>query len=321
MNPPVLCLAGPTASGKSAGVLALARRWPVEIINVDSATIYRQMDIGTAKPTLQERAETPQHLLDIRDPSESYSAAQFLRDTHALITQIRERGRIPVLAGGTMMYFNTLRQGLNALPEADADVRARIYLMAREHGWPHVHAELARLDPDTAARLSPNDKQRIQRMLEVCLITGRPYSSLIEQEGEKEGDHRFHIVSLEPSDRLALHQRIAQRFDQMLEKGFVKEVQALRDRGDLHEDLPSIRCVGYRQIWEHLAGDTTLDQAREKGIAATRQLAKRQLTWLRSMQDREVIDCLDTEIVAKIIDAAAPLMKASAPVASDVASK
>ena len=321
MTPPVFCLAGPTASGKSAGVLALARRWPVEIINVDSATIYRQMDIGTAKPTLQERAETPQHLLDIRDPSESYSAAQFLRDTHALITQIRERGRIPVLAGGTMMYFNTLRQGLNALPEADADVRARIDEMAREHGWPHVHAELARLDPDTAARLSPNDKQRIQRMLEVCLITGRPYSSLIEQEGEKEGDHRFHIVSLEPSDRLALHQRIAQRFDQMLEKGFVQEVQALRDRGDLHEDLPSIRCVGYRQIWEHLAGDTTLDEAREKGIAATRQLAKRQLTWLRSMQDREVIDCLADDVVSRIIDAAAPIMKASVADSSGVASQ
>ncbi len=321
MTPPVFCLAGPTASGKSAGVLALARRWPVEIINVDSATINRQMDIGTAKPTLQERAETPQHLLDIRDPSESYSAAQFLRDTHALITQIRERGRIPVLAGGTMMYFNTLRQGLNALPEADADVRARIDEMAREHGWPHVHAELARLDPDTAARLSPNDKQRIQRMLEVCLITGRPYSSLIEQEGEKEGDHRFHIVSLEPSDRLALHQRIAQRFDQMLEKGFVQEVQALRDRGDLHEDLPSIRCVGYRQIWEHLAGDTTLDEAREKGIAATRQLAKRQLTWLRSMQDREVIDCLADDVVSRIIDAAAPIMKASVADSSGVASQ
>lgn len=321
MTPPVFCLAGPTASGKSAGVLALARRWPVEIINVDSATIYRQMDIGTAKPTLQERAETPQHLLDIRDPSESYSAAQFLRDTHALITQIRERGRIPVLAGGTMMYFNTLRQGLNALPEADADVRARIDEMAREHGWPHVHAELARLDPDTAARLSPNDKQRIQRMLEVCLITGRPYSSLIEQEGEKEVDHRFHIVSLEPSDRLALHQRIAQRFDQMLEKGFVEEVQALRDRGDLHEDLPSIRCVGYRQIWEHLAGDTTLDEAREKGIAATRQLAKRQLTWLRSMQDREVIDCLADDVVSRIIDAAAPIMKASVTDSSGVASQ
>ncbi len=309
MTQAILCLAGPTASGKSAGVLALARRWPIEIINVDSATIYRGMDIGTAKPTPEERAETPQHLLDIRDPAETYSAAQFLLDSHSLITQIRERGHIPVLAGGTMMYFNALRQGLNCLPPADPDIRARIDEMARQHGWPHVHEELGRLDPVTAARLSPNDRQRIQRMLEVCLISGQPYSTLIEQEGVREGSHHFHIVSLEPSDRLVLHERIAQRFDLMLERGFVDEVRQLRDRDDLHEDLPSIRCVGYRQLWEHLAGQTTLTEARDKGIAATRQLAKRQLTWLRSMPDRQVVDCLDSNVTASVIDAVAPLMK------------
>lgn len=304
----VFCLAGPTASGKSASVLALAQRWPIEIINVDSATIYTSMDIGTAKPTPAEQAQPPQHLLDIRDPTESYSAAQFVLDTQQLIEQIRARGRIPVLAGGTMMYFNALREGLHTLPQADPQIRAQIDTMAQQHGWPFVHDTLKRLDPVTAARLSPNDRQRIQRMLEVCLITGQPYSSLIEQPGERVGTNTFQIVSLEPSERAQLHERIAQRFDQMLEKGFVQEVQRLRARGDLNEDLPSIRCVGYRQLWQHLAGQDTLEQAREKGIAATRQLAKRQLTWLRSMPDRQVIDCLAADVAARVIDAAAPFM-------------
>ncbi len=308
MTQAVFCLAGPTASGKSASVLALAQRWPIEIINVDSATIYIGMDIGTAKPTPAEQAQTPQHLLDIRDPTEAYSAAQFVQDTHELIEQIRARGRIPVLAGGTMMYFNALRQGLHALPQADPQIRAQIDAIAQQHGWPFVHETLKRLDPATAERLSPNDRQRIQRMLEVCLITGQPYSSLIEQPGQRAGTDTFQIVSLEPSDRTQLHERIAQRFDQMLEEGFVQEVQQLRERGDLNEDLPSIRCVGYRQLWQHLAGQDTLEQAREKGIAATRQLAKRQLTWLRSMPDRQTIDCLGTGIAAQVIDAAAPFM-------------
>lgn len=305
MTQAVFCLAGPTASGKSASVLALAQRWPIEIINVDSATIYTGMDIGTAKPTPAERAQTPQHLLDIRDPTESYSAAQFVQDTQQLIDQICARGRIPVLAGGTMMYFNALRQGLHALPQADPQIRAQIDTMAQQHGWPFVHETLKRLDPVTAQRLSPNDRQRIQRMLEVCLITGQPYSSLIEQPGERTGTDTFHIVSLEPSERAQLHERIAQRFDQMLEKGFVQEVQQLWARGDLNEELPSIRCVGYRQLWQHLAGQDTLEQAREKGIAATRQLAKRQLTWLRSMPDRQVIDCLAADVAAQVIDVAA----------------
>jgi len=305
---PVFCLAGPTASGKSASVLALAQRWPIEIINVDSATIYIGMDIGTAKPTPQEQATTPQHLLDIRDPTESYSAAQFVQDTQGLIEAIRARHRIPVLAGGTMMYFNALRQGLHALPQADPAIRAEIDQMAQQHGWPYVHAQLQRHDPVTAARLAPNDRQRIQRMLEVCLITGQPYSSLIAAEGERAGNDTYHMVSLEPSERLQLHDRIALRFDQMLDLGLVNEVQQLWNRGDLHENLPSIRCVGYRQIWQHLAGEDSLEQAREKAIAATRQLAKRQLTWLRSMPDRQVIDCLQADVASQVIDAAARIM-------------
>jgi tRNA dimethylallyltransferase len=305
---PIFCLAGPTASGKSASVLALARRWPIEVINVDSATIYIGMDIGTAKPTPQEQAATPQHLLDILDPAASYSAAQFVQDTQLLIDQIRARGRIPVLAGGTMMYFNALRQGLNALPQADPDIRANIEQMAKQHGWPYVHALLNRHDPVTASRLAPNDRQRIQRMLEVCLITGQPYSSLIEAEGERAGTDTFHMVSLEPSERLQLHDRIALRFDQMLDKGLVGEVEKLWRRGDLHENLPAIRCVGYRQIWQHLAGQDNLERAREKAIAATRQLAKRQLTWLRSMPDRQVIDCLQTDVASRVIDAATIVM-------------
>ncbi|PJX26024.1 tRNA (adenosine(37)-N6)-dimethylallyltransferase MiaA [Advenella sp. S44] len=313
MTRSVFCLAGPTASGKSAGVLALAQRWPIEIINVDSATIYTGMDIGTAKPTPQERTRTPQHLLDIRDPAESYSAAQFVQDTHCLIGQIRARGRIPVLAGGTMMYFQALRQGLNALPQADPAIRAQIEEMARQHGWAYVHDQLNHYDPVTAARLSPNDRQRIQRMLEVCLITGQPYSSLIQEQSPRQGTDTFHIVSLEPSVRLQLHERIALRFDQMLEQGLVGEVEQLRNRGDLTEALPSIRCVGYRQIWQHLAGQDTLEGAREKAIASTRQLAKRQLTWLRSMPERQIIDSLQADVHARVIDAAAAILSQDTP--------
>lgn len=308
MNTPIICLAGPTASGKSASVLALARRWPIEIINVDSATIYVGMDIGTAKPTRQEQARTPQHLLDIRDPAQSYSAAQFVQDARRLIDAIRQRDHTPVLAGGTMMYYHALRQGLNDLPEADSGIRAQIDTMAAQHGWPHVHAYLAKLDPATAARLSPNDRQRIQRMLEVCLITGLPYSELIRRPSQTQHTDRFAMLSLEPSERLRLHGRIAQRFDQMLENGFVDEVRRLKQREDLHEDLPSIRCVGYRQLWHYLDGRDNLPQAREKGIAATRQLAKRQLTWLRGMSDRQVIDCLADDVAACVVDAAAPFM-------------
>ncbi len=308
--PPVICLAGPTAAGKSAACLALARRWPLEIVNVDSATIYRGMDIGTAKPNAQERARVPQHLLDIRDPAESYSAAQFRDDALRLIDEIRARGRVPLLAGGTMLYYKALRDGLDDLPQADPALRAELEARAAERGWPALHAELAQRDPVTAARLSPNDSQRIQRALEICILSGKPMSALLgARNTAAPGPHRYVTVSLEPADRLALHARIAQRFDAMLAAGFLDEVRALRSRGDLHPGLPSIRCVGYRQLWAHLDGDTTLEQAREQGIAATRQLAKRQITWLRAQPDRVRIDCMADTATDQVVDAAADLLR------------
>ncbi|WP_033365338.1 tRNA (adenosine(37)-N6)-dimethylallyltransferase MiaA [Bordetella sp. FB-8] len=306
---PVICLAGPTAAGKSAACLALAQRWPLEIINVDSATIYRGMDVGTAKPNAQERALVPQHLLDIRDPAESYSAAQFREDALRLIEEIRARARVPLLAGGTMLYYKVLRDGLDDLPQADPALRAELEAHAGEQGWPALHAQLAQRDPATAARLSPNDSQRIQRALEICILSGKPMSELLSGIGRNEDAGRYITVSLEPADRLALHARIAQRFDAMLAAGFLDEVRALRARGDLHPGLPSIRCVGYRQLWTHLDGETTLDQAREQGIAATRQLAKRQITWLRAQPDRMHIDCMAGDAVDQVVDTVAELLR------------
>jgi len=304
----VICLAGPTAAGKSAACLALAQRWPLEIVNVDSATIYRGMDVGTAKPNAEERARVPQHLLDIRDPAESYSAAQFREDALRLIQEIRGRGRMPLLAGGTMLYYKVLRDGLDDLPQADPALRAGLEARAAEHGWPALHAELAQRDPATAARLSPNDSQRVQRALEICILSGRPMSELLGGAGRNDDARRYVTVSLEPTDRLALHARIAQRFDAMLAAGFLDEVRALRSRGDLQPGLPSIRCVGYRQLWAHLDGETTLAEAREQGIAATRQLAKRQITWLRAQPDRVQIDCMAGDAVDRAVDAVAGLL-------------
>lgn len=304
----MICLAGPTAAGKSAACLALAQRWPLEIVNVDSATIYRGMDVGTAKPNAEERARVPQHLLDIRDPAESYSAAQFREDALRLIQEIRGRGRMPLLAGGTMLYYKVLRDGLDDLPQADPALRARLEARAAEHGWPALHAELAQRDPATAARLSPNDSQRVQRALEICILSGRPMSELLGSAGRNDNARRYVTVSLEPTDRLALHARIAQRFDAMLAAGFLDEVRALRSRGDLQPGLPSIRCVGYRQLWAHLDGETTLAEAREQGIAATRQLAKRQITWLRAQPDRVQIDCMAGDAVDRAVDAVAGLL-------------
>jgi len=305
--PPVICLAGPTAAGKSASTLALAERWPMEIINVDSATIYRGMDIGTAKPSPEEQARVPQHLLDILDPAQSYSAAEFRADALRLIEEIRARGRIPLLAGGTMMYYKALRDGLDDLPQADPALRAEIEARAAIHGWPALHAELALLDPVTAARLAPNDSQRIQRALEICQLTGQPMSALLRRGEQKPDDDANHYltISLEPSDRAALHARIEQRFDAMLAKGLLDEVRTLRARPDLHPGLPSVRCVGYRQMWAHLDGEVDLATAREQGIAATRQLAKRQITWLRAQPDRVIVDCLASDAVAQTIDAVA----------------
>lgn len=312
--PLVICLAGPTAAGKSASTLALAERWPLEIVNVDSATIYRGMDIGTAKPSAAEQALVPQHLLDILDPAQSYSAAEFRADALRLIDEITARGRIPLLAGGTMMYYKALRDGLDDLPQADPALRAELEARAARDGWPALHAELARLDPVTAARLAPNDSQRIQRALEICQLSGQPMSALLgrQRAAAGEADNRYLTISLEPSERAALHARIEQRFDAMLANGLLDEVRGLHARADLHPSLPSVRCVGYRQMWAHLDGEISLEDAREQGIAATRQLAKRQITWLRAQPERVIVDCLAADAVAQTIDAVATAL-ADAP--------
>ena len=300
-------LAGPTASGKSALALALAAHWAklgqrCEIISVDSALVYRGMDIGTAKPSATELASVPHHLIDIRDPAQAYSAAEFVTDAHALIAAIRARGAIPLLVGGTMLYFKALIDGIDALPPADAALRATLDARAREQGWPAMHAELARVDPVTAARLAPNDSQRIQRALEVFLQSGKPLSAHFTTRSQAQTERPAHrLIALEPLDRAWLHARITQRFDQMLDQGFLDEVRALRARGDLHPDLPSMRCVGYRQAWELLDGRVTLTQMREMSLAATRQLAKRQLTWLRSMPQRLSIACESANLLEQAL--------------------
>lgn len=283
-----VCIAGPTGCGKTAAALAIAELLPVEIISVDSALVYRGMDIGTAKPSAAEQAAVPHHLIDILEPTGSYSAAEFVRDAKRLAAEISARGRLPLLVGGTMLYFKALFDGLSALPQADAELRAQIDAEALERGWPALHAELASLDPVTAARLAPGDSQRIQRALEVIRLTGRPLSELHAASRDEGVD--WPLFSLEPQDRGWLHERLAQRFDAMLDAGLVDEVRGLRARGDLSLQLPSMRCVGYRQVWEALDRDDFSD-LRERGIAATRQLAKRQVTWLRSMPARRVIAC------------------------------
>lgn len=293
-------LAGPTASGKSALALALAARLPLEIVSVDSALVYRGMDIGTAKPTPTERAAVAHHLIDILDPTEAYSAARFAADATALAAAIRARGRLPLLVGGTMLYVKALREGLHALPPADAAVRAALDAEAAERGWPALHAELARVDPATAARLPPLDAQRIQRALEVWRVSGRPLSAWHAQArpAAADADAAWPVVSLEPRQRAWLHERIAQRLAQMFEAGFVDEVRALRARGDLHPGLPAMRCVGYRQLWQGLdeaafdpPGGPAAASVQQAAVAATRQLAKRQLTWLRSISSRQVFAC------------------------------
>ncbi len=303
-----IALAGPTASGKTAAALAIAARWPVEIISVDSALVYRGMDIGTAKPSAAERAAVPHHLIDIRDPAQAYSAADFVRDATRLVSEIAARGRTALLVGGTMLYFKALLGGLDDLPAADPAVRAQLDARARTEGWPALHAELQRVDPVTAARLFPNDAQRIQRALEVHAISGRPLSSFHSgREHNPDSPLREeHLLSLEPADRGWLHARIAARFDAMLGEGLLDEVRKLRARGDLHADLPSMRCVGYRQAWatldEHPVPDTAaLAELRERGIFATRQLAKRQLTWLRSLPARRVVAADAPDALAQVM--------------------
>ncbi|MEI5999194.1 tRNA (adenosine(37)-N6)-dimethylallyltransferase MiaA [Paraburkholderia bengalensis] len=306
LAPPIACLLGPTASGKTAAALAFAARANVEIVSVDSALVYREMDIGTAKPSAEERAVAPHHLIDIVDPADAYSAADFRADALRLVGEIIERGNVPLLVGGTMLYYKALTQGLNDLPAADADVRAALDADAAREGWPALHARLAAVDPVTAARLAPNDSQRIQRALEVFMLTGQPMSALLaaparEQDAAKR--YRFVPIALEPSDRSVLHARIAQRFDAMLAHGFIDEVKALRARGDLHPGLPSMRCVGYRQAWEYLDGQTDYDTMRDKAVFATRQLCKRQLTWLRAIPERVVIDCCASDATQQAVQA------------------
>jgi tRNA dimethylallyltransferase len=298
-----LGLAGPTASGKTALALALARRWPVEIVSVDSALVYRGMDIGTAKPSDAERAAAPHHLLDIISPGQSYSAAQFVADARRLIAEIRARGRWPLLVGGTMMYFKALVDGIDEMPPADPAIRAAIDAEAAAAGWPALHAQLALVDPIAAARLAPNDSQRIQRALEVFRAGGVPLSTLHQRAGRAAPAHDGALVALEPASRAWLHARIAQRFDAMLEAGFLDEVRRLRANPALNLDLPSMRCVGYRQAWEALdAGDPpNLADLRERGIAATRQLAKRQITWLRSMGRRHVVEADAADVEARLV--------------------
>ncbi len=313
-SPPLIALAGPTASGKTAAALAIAGRWPVEVLSVDSALVYRGMDIGTAKPTAAEQALAPHHLIDIRDPGQAYSAAEFCRDATRLVGEVRERGRLPLLAGGTMLHFKALLDGLDDMPTADAAVRAQIAQEASEHGWPALHAQLAQVDPATAARLPPTDSQRIARALEVWRVSGRPLSSFQTRASGAAPALEHVLISLEPAERSWLHQRIAQRFEAMLAQGLLAEVQALRQRGDLHAELPSMRCVGYRQAWQ-LFEDAGIDahaqapelspaqrqRLRDTGIAATRQLAKRQLTWLRSMPRRIAIAADDPQALAQVL--------------------
>jgi tRNA dimethylallyltransferase len=281
-EPPVVLLMGPTASGKTGLALALAERLPLEIISVDSAQVYRDMDIGTAKPDAAMRARVPHHLLDILDPSEAYSAARFREDALRLIAGIRERGRMPLLVGGTMLYYRALQFGLSELPAADAELRGRLESMAAREGWPAMHALLARKDPVTAARLHPNDQQRIQRALEIIELSGVTPTQFFAQPKSQGVAGRLIKIGLNPPQRGELHERIALRFRQMMREGFLEEVTQLRARGDLHTELPSVRAVGYRQLWEYLDGRDSLAEAVERGIAATRQFAKRQITWLRS---------------------------------------
>jgi tRNA dimethylallyltransferase len=285
-----VALLGPTASGKSSAALQLAEQLPLEIVSVDSAQVYRGMDVGTAKPSAAERARVPHHLIDLLEPANPYCAAWFVQDARAAITAIRARGRLPLLVGGTMLYAKALREGLAELPPADAEVRERLAQQAQQEGWPALHARLQKFDPRTAARLTPQDSQRIQRALEVLELTGEPLSNLLEAAATDPTP--LLTIAWMPEDRARLHLRIEQRFESMLAAGFLDEVRALRARGDLNANLPSMRSVGYRQAWEHLEGGTSFDQFRAAAIAASRQFAKRQITWLRAMPDAVVIDPL-----------------------------
>ena len=299
--PPAILLMGPTASGKSAVAIDLIRELPCEIISVDSAQVYRHMDIGTAKPDADTLKAAPHHLIDIIEPDDSYSAARFRDDALTLMREITERGNLPLLVGGTMMYFKTLLEGLSELPEADPAVRMVIDTMAQESGWPALHRQLAAVDPETAARLEPTDSQRVQRALEVYYITNKPMSAFLNKPKYVYFPYTPLKISLVPSDRSGLHDRIASRFEAMLELGLIGELRQLRAEYALDVTMPSMRCVGYRQTWEYLDGKIGLAALREQGVAATRQLAKRQLTWLRAMKGLTEFDCLAEDLSDQVL--------------------
>jgi len=299
--PPAIFLMGPTASGKSAMALEIARRFPVEIIAVDSAQVYRYMDIGSAKPDKSTQAEIPHHLIDLINPDESYSAARFREDALLLMHEITAHGKVPLLVGGTMLYFKVLRQGLAMLPAADDAMREELEQLALKQGWPAMHAVLSQLDPVTAGRIQPNDSQRIQRALEVCYLTGKPMSEMLEQQQNTSFPFRVFNIALLPSERGVLHEHISQRFSVMLEAGLVDEVRTIREQFNVSGDMPSMRCVGYRQVCMYLDNEIDLERMREMGVFATRQLAKRQLTWLRSMNELRVFDCLDEQLSSQIL--------------------
>lgn len=301
LKPPVIFVMGPTASGKTDLALKLAETLPCEIISVDSAMVYRGMDIGTAKPDAETLRRAPHRLIDICDPAEAYSAAHFSDDALREMADICQRGNIPLLVGGTFLYFRALEQGLSPLPSANAAVRARLELQVQEIGWTGMHERLKVLDPESARRIHPNDPQRIQRALEVCELTGQPMSLLLARDRPASFPYRAVKLVLAPDDRQDLHRRIALRFRAMLEQGFIGEVETLRARGDLHRDLPAIRAVGYRQVWEYLDGEYDKLAMEERGIIATRQFAKRQLTWLRSEQQCHWFDAMDNDLYARVL--------------------
>ncbi len=302
--PPAILLMGPTASGKTALAMELVDRFPVEIVSVDSAQVFKDMDIGTAKPDRATLARYPHHLIDLVTPEERYSAARFRADALCVMAEITARGKVPLLVGGTMLYFKALREGLADMPQADAALRAAIDGEAAERGWPALHAELARIDPATASRLAPTDSQRIQRALEVVRLTGEPLDAIFARQRAEAPPYRLLSLALLPGDRAVLHERIARRFDEMLAAGFVAEVESLRARYRLDIGMPSMRSVGYRQAWEMLEGRLPAAELRDRGIFATRQFAKRQLTWLNAWmkQDAEItfFDCLEDASRAKI---------------------
>jgi tRNA dimethylallyltransferase len=296
MKSPAIFLMGPTASGKTGVAVELVQKLPVELISVDSALVFRDMDIGTAKPDAATLTRAPHHLIDIISPTEAYSAAAFRKDALRLMADITARGKIPLLVGGTMLYFKALREGLSPLPQADAEVRAKLDEIIAQHGIEHLHAELAKVDTVTAARLHSTDTQRVQRAMEIYLVSGKPMSELIKQQEQNPLPYRILPIALIPSDRAVLHQRIAIRFEQMLKLGLLDELRRLREKYPLHRDMTSMRCVGYRQAWEFMEGEITEAELLEKGIAATRQLAKRQLTWLRSTPDVIEMNCLEPDL-------------------------